>query len=52
MRQLFAILAIGALLTTGGYIALSEMPDSQYVLVGCAAAIVFALLANAARRSR
>ena len=52
MKELFALIAVGAAFATGGYVLLEDAPNPQYVLVGCTFAVVFALLANAARRSR
>ena len=52
MKELFALIAMVTAFLTGGYVLLEDAPDPQYVLVGCTFAVVFALFANAARRSR
>jgi hypothetical protein len=49
MKELFALIAMGAAFATGGYVLLEDAPDPQYVLVGCTFAVVFALFTSAAR---
>ena len=52
MKEAFAFAAIGAALATAAHVMIEDAPNLEYVLVGCTFSIVFALLANAARRSR